>query len=239
MFDIGLDFGAAAGSLAGGLFGSRSQNAANKANLKMMREQNAFNERMRDTAVDSQITQYKRNGINPILAADKSAASPQSASAAPQQSEGDYGVGNAVSKGLAAKQIAASIAQTKSNIGLQSAQSHLMNEQALSQESLRSMQSAQSAAALAAAGFSNASAAIQGSLGAKADADANLARANTRAVNVNAAGNQYMLPVKALQGYDADRHLNQQINSSNRPWGLNTIIDIPYYMGRSLGIDMK
>ncbi len=68
----GVAIGAAVPAIAS-FFGQRS---ANKQNVKLAREQMAFQERMSSTAVQRQMADLKKAGINPILAAGGGASSP-------------------------------------------------------------------------------------------------------------------------------------------------------------------
>ena len=113
----GAALGAGAG-LLGSFLGAGSQKSTNKANLKMMREQNAFNAKQaelqrswqqdmynRYSTVQSQTAQFRAAGLNPQLAN----VSPQSVGAGstaqasdsiPQQSLNFNGIGSAVQNGL-------------------------------------------------------------------------------------------------------------------------------------------
>lgn len=113
----GAAIGAGAG-LLGSFLGIGSQKSTNKANLKLMREQNAFNAKQAEIqrtwqqqminqygTAQAQAAQYRAAGLNPQLAnispqSVGTGATAQAAEAIPQQSLNYSGVGSAIQNGL-------------------------------------------------------------------------------------------------------------------------------------------
>ncbi|AXH77963.1 MAG: DNA pilot protein [Microviridae sp.] len=83
---IAAGIGAAADVL-GGLFGSSAQKKANQANIKLQREQQAWEERMSNTAWQRGTKDMLASGINPMLAVSQGGASTPNVSAATVQPE--------------------------------------------------------------------------------------------------------------------------------------------------------
>lgn len=75
----------AAADIVGGLFGMSAQKKANKANLKLQREQQAWEERMSNTSWQRGTEDMLKAGINPMLAVSQGGASTPNVSAATQQ----------------------------------------------------------------------------------------------------------------------------------------------------------
>jgi len=106
----------AAGSIGGGLITAFSHNSANKANIKLNRENRDWMEKMSNTAWSRQIGDMLHAGINPMLAVSQGPASTPGNSAATVSPVDGLGRGITSAGSVAAQAI--QLEQAKANIEL-------------------------------------------------------------------------------------------------------------------------
>lgn len=124
---------AAGASIASGLLSSSGQRKANQQNLQIAREQMKFQERMSSTAVQRQVKDMRRAGINPILAAPGGASTPGGSQATMENPQA--GAAEGISK---ASQTALAMKIGKAQLANLGADTNLKNENALTAQEQQS-----------------------------------------------------------------------------------------------------
>ena len=79
-----MSYLAAGAALVAGYMAMQGQRSTNSTNIRLAREQMAFQERMSGTAHQRQVADLKAAGLNPLLSASSGASTPQGAMATVQ-----------------------------------------------------------------------------------------------------------------------------------------------------------
>lgn len=104
--------GSAISGIGGAIASLFGQKSANRQNLKIAREQMAFQERMSSTAYQRAMADMREGGLNPILAAGRGGASTPGGASAKMENEIAPGINSAIGLITAVKQAQLMNAQT-------------------------------------------------------------------------------------------------------------------------------
>lgn len=106
----------AVGAIGGGLLSQAGSHSANRANVKLQREQQAWEKMMSDTAMQRHVADLRAAGLNPMLGMTSGGASTPSVAPARVENENrdlGHSVSSAVAAALTASQIKAANAQAE------------------------------------------------------------------------------------------------------------------------------
>lgn len=131
---VALAVGAA--SAYGAYMNSQAQSDANRSNVKMAREQMAFQEKMSSTAHQRQVSDLRAAGLNPMLSVNAGASAPTGASTTVQSTRPGDALSEGMSSAMEVKRIKQAdraqdtqIKATESSIGLNDATKEKMVEE--------------------------------------------------------------------------------------------------------------
>jgi hypothetical protein len=126
------------GEIVGGLISKSGQKSANAANLKIAREQMAFQERMSNTAYQRSSSDLQKAGLNRILALGSPASSPAGAQATMQNENAQLGqsVAGGVNSAVALAQGIASIKNTQAQTSKTKAETDIITPKATMMQQL-------------------------------------------------------------------------------------------------------
>lgn len=125
----------AAGSIIGGKKAAKGQQDANETNIQLQREQQTWEKDMANTAVQRRMQDYQAAGLNPMLAYQSEAATPNVSAAKVENADAAYSdvgrsVGSAVQQGIQAQAIAAQTKNVQADTVKKQAETALTNQTA-------------------------------------------------------------------------------------------------------------